>query len=177
MTMKARHRARPITWRKAGSAAVALAVFGVWFLMLRPATLGGPLTYSIVSGHSMEPTYQPGDYVIGRAQDHYQDGEVVMFQVPGGVVIHRIVGGSPETGFVTRGDNNQSTDPWQPPQETILGEAWVHVPGLGSLIAILRGPIGIGVMAGVLTTWAVFSATAPRGRHRASVRQLQGIRP
>lgn len=147
--------------------ATGLLVFLAWFLMLRPAALGGPATYSIVSGHSMEPTLQPGDYVIARAQDDYDVGDIVMFEVPGGVVIHRIVSGSADTGFTTRGDNNVGVDPWQPAGESILGEAWVHVPELGRLIAVVRGPVGIGIMAGLLTSLGIMRMTTPRGRHRA----------
>jgi signal peptidase len=166
--MAARHLSRHITWRKALPVAAGVVVFAVWFLMLRPSVLGGPATYSIVSGHSMEPTYQEGDYVITIAQGEYHVGDIVMFEVPGGRVIHRIVGDSAETGFVTQGDNNPAIDPWQPSPESILGEAWVHVPELGNVIAMIRGPLGIGVMAWVLTTGAVLRLTAPRGRHQAT---------
>lgn len=167
--MKGRHLPG-ITWRKTVWGLASLVVLVGWFLMLRPTALGGPVTYSIVSGHSMEPTFEPGDYVVARAQDGYEKGDVVMFEVPGGVIVHRIVGGSADGGFITRGDNNQGVDPWRPSGESILGEAWVHLPQLGKAVGVIRSPLGIGVMAWLVTTMAVLRVTTPRGRHRALAR-------
>lgn len=169
--MTGRHLRRRVAWQRAVWALASLAMLVGWFLMLRPTVLGGPLTYSIVSGHSMEPTYRPGDYVIARASQDYEKGDIVMFEVGGGVVVHRIVGGSAESGFVTQGDNNLGVDPWRPSPETILGEAWVHVPFLGRAVGLVRHPIGIGIMAWALTTMAVLGLTAPRGRHRVLSRR------
>lgn len=166
--MRAQHLSRQFEWRSAVWAFVSLSLLAGWFFVLRPSVLGGPVTYSIVSGHSMEPTYEPGDYVIARTEDHYAEGDIVVFEVPGGVIVHRIVGGSAEQGFVTQGDNNLGIDPWRPSGESILGETWVHIPKLGILIGVVRGPIGIGVMVWLLTALGVLKLTSPQGRHRAS---------
>ena len=97
-----------------------MAACAAWFITLRPAPLGGPATYVIVRGVSMEPTYHAGDLVIVRRRPVYQAGDIVAYKIPAGEVggglsvIHRIVGGSVETGFRTKGDNNAESDPWRP---------------------------------------------------------------
>ncbi|MER3397507.1 MAG: hypothetical protein C4316_03050, partial [Chloroflexota bacterium] len=90
-----------------------LALFG-WFFFLRPGFLGGPAGYIIVSGPSMEPTLYEKDLAVVLAQDEYALGDVVAFRVEGGIVIHRIVGGDPQAGYITRGDNRESPDMWRP---------------------------------------------------------------
>ncbi len=154
------------TWRKTLSGLATLGIFLAWFVIFRPTMLGGDATYAIVSGRSMEPTYEAGDYVIGLAEDRYGEGDIVMFQVGGGVVIHRIVGGSAEDGFHTRGDNNLGTDPWQPRSESILGKAWVRVPNLGAVISGVHTPLGLGALAGSVTVLMLLLGTAHQGRHR-----------
>src|SRR5437868_9645307 len=53
-----------------------VAVVG-WFVALRPAQLGGPATFVVVQGVSMEPTYHTGDLVISHRQSSYAVGDVV----------------------------------------------------------------------------------------------------
>ena len=82
---------------------ITLAV--VWFFWLRPTNLGGPATFVIVSGVSMEPTLYSGDLVILHEQPEYQVGDIVAYKVTNGNVIHRIVGVEGER-FILQGDNN-----------------------------------------------------------------------
>ena len=85
-------------------ASVALVV--TWFFLLRPAFLGGPASYVMVSGVSMEPTLYSGDLAVVRKQGSYGTGDIVAFIVAEGepgekaIVIHRIVGGTAEAGFL-----------------------------------------------------------------------------
>jgi signal peptidase len=65
-----------------------------------PVQFGGPTGYTIVSGHSMEPVYHPGDLLITRSQQHYQPGQIVVYTIPAGApaagfhVVHRLIAGS-----------------------------------------------------------------------------------
>ena len=133
------------------SVVLAAVAFAGWFVVLRPHSLGGPATYVMVSGRSMKPALHGGDLVVIRKQDTYASGDVVAFRVGKGIVIHRIVGGSAEGGFVTQGDNMTAPDPWKPTGEEILGEMWVHVPGAGRLLGYLRAPLPLATLAGWLT--------------------------
>ncbi len=134
----------------AGGASVALLIL-FW-----PASLGGDVSYVVVRGVSMEPTLQPGELAVMRTQDGYTPGDVVAYRVPegefgaGAVIIHRIVGGNAEDGFVVQGDNKEGPDRWLPKPENIVGKMWFNVPGGGDWFAKLREPLGRGAVVGGL---------------------------
>ncbi len=144
-----------------GNLVLLAAVFllAAWFVLLRPAFLGGPATYVRVTGDSMEPTLRAGDLVVARVQTTYGKGDIVTFRPPrptGGrsaAVIHRIVGGSPQEGFIMQGDNNEGKDPWRISEGDILGELWFSAPGGGRLLAMVQSPV---VLAGLASGVAVF---------------------
>jgi hypothetical protein len=100
---------RAILKRSLRDAPLMLAIGGflAWFIVLGPSVIGGPATYLFVSGTSMEPTLSTGDLVIARRAETYEVGDIVAFHVPqdaegvarGGLVIHRIAGGSATDGL------------------------------------------------------------------------------
>src|SRR3972149_8829226 len=135
--------------RRTLSLMLQVAVVIVWFFLLRPISLGGPVSYALVSGSSMEPTLRSGDLAILRAKQDYVIGDIVAFRSPSGNVIHRIVG-EDAPGFILKGDNKTSSDPWRPQTEDVLGSVWFVVPGGGRIILLLRQPLGLGLMAGFL---------------------------
>ncbi|HET9614259.1 MAG TPA: signal peptidase I [Candidatus Limnocylindrales bacterium] len=142
-----------------GKGAVLVALLVGWALTLRPQLLGGPATFLVVRGMSMLPTYDTGDFVVLERQPAYAIGDVVGYRVPAGevgagrIVLHRIVDVSP-TGFVVRGDNNDSIDPWTPTASDIAGRLWIDIPGFGRVIAWLHEPAAV---ASLLTTVVVMS--------------------
>lgn len=151
---------------------VALA----WFAWLRPTALGGDASYVIVRGTSMEPTYHDGDLVLARRAGSYAKGDVIVFQVGGAfndpaMVIHRIVGGDGHRGHVTRGDNRDRTDPWQPRDASIIGKATFALPGFGRAADVVRSPWFLALLGAMV----VFFDGARRRRHRrAVVRRRRG---
>lgn len=141
---------RHIVVLAAVSAAVAcIAVF-------RPG-FGGPLTYVVVAGDSMLPALQGGDVVFTWRQPAYEVGDVIAYRVPEGepgagiLVIHRITGGSAAKGYVVRGDNKDGVDPWQPAPSDVVGKAKWRLPRVGLAIAFMRSPLGIALIAGIVT--------------------------
>ena len=126
-----------------------------WFLW--PSSLGGCTTLTIVSGHSMEPTYYTGDLVVSRCGP-VEIGDVVTYNPPnvgGARVIHRIIGGD-ASGWIVQGDNNDFVDPWKPTDENILGSAVLHLPQVGKFAAILLSPltwISLMVVALAVVVW------------------------
>jgi signal peptidase len=140
-----------------GLLALMAAVVALWALVLRPVWLGGPAEYVIVSGESMEPTLRTGDLALALEQSSYGVGDIVVFHVPEGEpgagtqVIHRIVGGSGATGFVLRGDNKDGIDPWRPKAEDVVGKMRLTVPRVGWGMFFLRTPLGLGLIAGLMT--------------------------
>jgi signal peptidase len=153
------------TRRLVALAAIAGFALG-WFFVFRPSSLGGPAGYVLVSGTSMLPTYQTGDLVITQRQDHYAPGDIVEFHVKRALVIHRIVGGDPVNGYVVRGDNNDVEDGFRPTADMIEGRAWLHLPGLGRVILVVRSPLPLAIC-----TWGLSSFLLLRrwGRPRAAL--------
>jgi signal peptidase len=153
---------------------VALA----WFVWLRPVSLGGDMSYVMVQGTSMEPTYHNGDLVFTRRETVYHRGEVVAFRVGGefndpAIVIHRIVGGTAIHGFVTRGDNRNRTDPWSPKNANIVGRATFSIPFGGRVVGTVRQPwvlASLGAAAVLVDT-----TRRRRRRRRVIVRRRQGV--
>lgn len=149
----------------------ALAFMAVgWLVVLRPASLGGPATYIVIRGDSMEPTYTTGDLVVVQAATSYSVGEVVAYRVPDGdigeglVVVHRIAGGSGQDGYTMRGDNNPALDPWTPRDGDVAGRAWLCLPLVGRLIAFIHQPVVAGALgAAVVIAFAIWDATPSSG--------------
>jgi|SRR3990172_1341607 len=120
-----------------------------WFFTLRPGVFGGPATYIIVSGSSMEPILHDGDLVILHAQKQYLLGDIVAFSAEGRRAIHRIVGRD-SSGFIVQGDNKVTVDPWRPSSQDILGRMWARVPRGGQFIVFARQPFILGGVAGII---------------------------
>ena len=139
-----------------GTVATLVLVAG-WFVALRPAFLGGATSYVLVSGKSMEPEMHTGDLAFVRRQDTYRRGDVIAFEVPrgepgaGALVIHRIVGGSATSGYVMQGDNRDRPDMWRPKPGDVRGRRVAHLPGVGRAFAVVRTPLGMATLAGLMT--------------------------
>jgi len=139
-------------------AATVVLVAG-WFALLRPTALGGPTTYLLVSGQSMEPTIHAGSLVVLQHGSGYRVGEVVAYRIPAGDpasglnVIHRIVGGSGEAGFIMRGDNASATDLWRPRTDDVLGTPVLIIPGAMPVLLVIRSPIVIASVAAALSVY------------------------
>lgn len=140
---------------------IVVFLLAAWWVFLRPTTLGGETTLVTVSGTSMQPGMYTGDLAIVRDTDDYVVGDVIAYRPSQGdessVVIHRIVGGDAETGFVMRGDNNDFEDPWLPRPNQVAGELWWHVPHAGTVVAALRDPLLAASGCAALTVFLVMS--------------------
>ena len=139
-----------------------------WFLLLRPTVLGGPAGYILVSGRSMEPNVHEGSLVVTISQSAYRVGDIVAYRIPadepaaGLLVIHRIVGGSPETGFLLRGDNASGSDIWRPRPGDIVGKAQAVVPGATGALLFIRSPSVAASVAAALAVYLVLGLWSPR---------------
>ena len=169
---------------KAGHIGLALliALLAAWFVFLRPVSLGGSVTYIVIRGDSMEPSYLSGDLLIVQAGPSYGRSDVIAYRVPSGevgegiVVVHRIAGGSAEAGFEMRGDNNSSLDPWMPRRTDVVGKAWVLIPGLGRVLVAIREPLVLAALAASLVVGFVIWR-GPAGRQPGSTPMPTGRAP
>lgn len=130
--------------------------FNAYFLW--PATLGGATTFVIVSGHSMEPTYHTGDLVVARKGEP-AIGDIIVYSPAGygnAKVVHQIIDGDAENGWVVKGVNNSWIDPWTPKGDEVVGIVTVALPSFGRFAGFLISPIlwgGILFIALALLLW------------------------
>lgn len=134
----------------------AAMIFFMW-----PPAWGGFFTVAIVSGESMEPTYHTGDVVVAvKSLSGYQVGDVIVYTVDQdgikGNVVHRISAELPNGNFITQGDNKPSPDPWEVPPSWIKGEVKSMVPQGAQILLIVRSPVFLAIICGLLVTAALW---------------------
>ncbi len=161
---------------------VTLILAAGWFAFLRPTIWGGPLTYVVIRGTSMQPTYQPGDLVLVRQEAEYGPGDIVAYRVPDDdldsdlMLIHRIIGGSGEQGFTLLGDNNPDEDIWYPKDSDIVGRPVFHISSVGLVLTFLRNPLVLASLAAGTAVSLVLVPKSPRSRgaHAAATTEASG---
>jgi signal peptidase len=152
---------RRARWRAVLTWILILGAVSAWTAFLRPASLGGSAGYVIVSGESMEPTMHTGDLAIVRAKSTYSPGDVVAYRIPrsnvgeGMLVIHRVIGGSPEDGLILQGDNRDHPDVWRPTADDVVGSLLAHLPHAGTALFLFRTPLVLATAAGLLGFWFI----------------------
>jgi signal peptidase I len=138
---------------KAAGIAVAILVCLFWAQYLRPQSFGGRAAYVLVSGKSMLPRYHTGDLVLVEKQTSYHVGQLIAYRVPkgdpmaGAQVIHRIVGGNAQHGFIVRGDNRTAPDVWRPKPRDIVGAKALRIPNAVLILQFLRSPLFLALLA------------------------------
>lgn len=141
-------------WRRALSLVFTIAVVA-GAVYLWPAMLGGSTRLVIVSGDSMEPTYDLRDIVVVRDSGNTQIGDVVVFEVPDGeaegmLVIHRVLERNDEGFFITQGDNRTTPDQWQLTEEDIVGKPLAHIPQGGAALGFIQNSWVIALLVGLI---------------------------
>lgn len=96
---------------------------------------------AVVLSGSMEPTLSVNDLVFVAEAESYGEGDVVVFEENGNLIIHRIVSISGEE-LITQGDaNNVSDAPIE--RSAIRGKLIFHIPAIGAVIQLMKTPTGI----------------------------------
>jgi signal peptidase len=166
-----------------GIGSVAIVAFtSFWFVLLRPVALGGPASYVVVSGVSMEPHLHTGDLVIAQAAPTYRTGDVVAYRVPAGpaagsLIIHRIIGGDASSGYLVQGDNKNEPDPWKPKAIDIIGRSWLEFPGSGRLLLALRTPTTLAIVLGTLAAAWFFTSFGSKPKPKEDSAAERAARP
>ena len=126
--------------------------------------------YTVLSG-SMEPTYHVGSIVYVKKVDPttLRVGDPITFHLTGNVIAtHRIIEvhgeGTPDLGFRTQGDANDTVDGITP-ASAVIGKATFSIPYLGYLSNFLQQPKGlitvVGCGAAVLAISYIIDAIFP----------------
>jgi signal peptidase len=148
---------------------IAVAAFLVGVLVVLPV-YAGTRTYplAVVEGNSMYPNLQSGDLVIYKATDTMRipNGTVIVFvQEQLGIpvldsltqptIVHRVVGEVVQRDgvvyYLTRGDNNQFTDPALVRYDKVLGVEVQAIPKAGIPIQYLKSPQGLVATIALIT--------------------------
>jgi signal peptidase I len=162
-----RNKHRKLVRRLATTILSALLLVVSW-LTMAPPKWGGQLTFTVVSGTSMEPGFHTGDLVVLRRASRYRKGDVVTYSVPEKPytsynVVHRIVKELPDGRFIIRGDNRDADDPWLVSNSDIRGKQVLLVAKGGFVLLFFSTPIGFALMFGVLVTAWLWGSPMLRG--------------
>lgn len=130
--------------------------------VLTPVALvvAGALPYSayVVRTGSMSPTILPASVVIVEASQ-YQVGQVITFRRGGDRTTHRIMAINDDATLTTKGDANDTIDPFTVPESDIIGGVTAFVPRLGYLVIYLQNPLVLGsLIMCVLSLWYLGSS-------------------
>ena len=138
--------------KRFGAILLGALALGAFWLTLAPRQIGGPASYVITQGNSMEPRIHENDLVIVR-EGSYGIGDVIAYYSPSleRVVMHRIARLDGE-GFVTKGDNNDWLDRDRPTPDSTLGRKWIHIPKAGAVLLWISRPLHAAVLVGIAMT-------------------------
>lgn len=103
---------------------------------------------AIVMSGSMEPSYHTGSLVLvdrDKAAD-VEIGDAIAFDNGGVFIAHRIIKKCNE-GFITKGDANESEDPWIVPVSDVKGKVVFSIPLVGYIVKLANGTPGIILIA------------------------------
>jgi len=145
--MKNLKKLRSAVWRRLALSVLGI-ILGVNAYLANASGLAGnpmPMPFgfgaAVVLSGSMEPTLSIDDVILVREADHYEVGDIVVYQSGRTLIVHRIVAKDGETA-VTQGDANNVADaPIE--RRTIKGKVVAHVPRLGLAVNALKSPVGI----------------------------------
>nr|WP_243864318.1 signal peptidase I [Paenibacillus castaneae] len=112
--------------------------------------IGGNKMYVVLTG-SMVPVFEPGSIVIAREikADQIVPNDIVAFKDPrdtSKLITHRVVQVNQNNGslsFVTKGDANDSEDPFVVPADNLTGKVNYWVPYAGYILQFSKSSTGI----------------------------------
>ena len=154
----------------------ALLLVAVAWATLAPRQIGGPLSYLIVYGNSMEPMFHADDLVVAHEQAVYGVGDIVAYENPQlrTVVLHRIIERN-GSRWVFKGDNNDFIDSYEPRESQLVGRHWFFIPEAGRFLRMFTEPRSAALGAAVFGLFIVGGSGVARrrpGRHRAEADPL-----
>lgn len=93
---------------------------------------------AVVLSGSMSPTLEVNDLVLVQEKEHYEVGDIVVYQSGNSLVVHRVAA-LEGTQIITRGDANNVSDA---PVDisAVKGTVVIRIPHLGAVINILKLP-------------------------------------
>ncbi len=116
-------------------------IFMEHFIGKKSPTIFG-FSVAVVASGSMEPALSVDDLIFNRAQESYEEGDIITFQNGDSLITHRILSVT-DHGYVTQGDANNAADPDVVPKHAVVGRVVWEIPHIGSVLAFLKTPLGM----------------------------------
>lgn len=127
----------------------ALALSAGMFAFVVLAPLLGVEIRMVVSG-SMAPHMPRGSVVVAVPVSiaSVREGDVILFRQPDDlsrVITHRVsdIESDGSVALVTKGDANNTPDPWRVGESNLMGRVELHLPLVGYAVQALRSEAGI----------------------------------
>jgi len=146
---------------------LVISVFVFWFGLRAVLRTEYPLC-GVASG-SMEPTLKVGDLIVVQGLGPGEinaatapEGDIIVFyrpkgwQDPNDLIVHRAVDGFYDEDdskwyFKTKGDANSGPDPWDVPEDYLVGRVMsLRIPMIGFITFLMRTPAAILVILPML---------------------------
>lgn len=137
-----------------------------------------------VASPSMVPTLNVGDLIVVQGIPNasevnaapYPEGDIIVFHKPGPgneLIVHRAVGKEKNDStwyFQTKGDNNNSYDPWSGQdtwngmisEKLLVGKVIRIVPWVGHIPLFMRTPSGVLIIVFLFVTLLIIDFVFPR---------------
>jgi len=132
----------------------ALVVLG----LLMVALLSLPYQMYAVRTGSMEPSFGPRDLILVH-EGEWQQGQPITFAHNAEVITHRFVSVNGDGTFLTKGDANETPDPWVVRPGDVLGGVVTSVPHLGYWLVYFTTIPGLGsvvfLAVGTRLLWSI----------------------
>lgn len=112
-----------------------------WVLRNNDQSLFGYRAVCVLSG-SMEDTLSVGDAVIIKEDESYFVNDIISFREGSEIITHRIIAIT-DTGFMTKGDANNTVDSKTVRKENIIGKEVLIIPWIGYIRIAVMSPVGL----------------------------------
>jgi signal peptidase I len=154
-------------------------VLGLCIAGLAIASMTGSLTYRLyaVKTGSMTPLYPAKSLVIVQVGS-YRVGQVVTYVKDSGLVTHRLMAINANGTITTKGDANQTADPWHVKRSAIVGGVIYGLPMAGYWLVYLKNPLGLGSLADlVVIIWLIFALAETKPEKQILVQEESVVEP
>ena len=149
-----------------------LALIGTPVLLVATDVL--PYRAYVVKTGSMAPTIPPESLVIVEAGG-YEVGEVITFHRQGDLTTHRLMAVNDDGTLTTKGDANETVDPFTVPTADVVGGVVLSPPKVGYWIVYLQNPLTVAsLILCILSLWIAFSTDDEEDDQKPAVGQAVG---
>lgn len=120
-----------------------------------------PYRVYVVRTDSMAPTIPPRSAVIVRVHE-YRLGQVITFREAGVIMTHRFVAENADGTIATKGDDNDTIDPWAVQPDAVIGGVVAAPRMVGYWLFYIRNPFGmLSILCSVLAILQIWALGTP----------------